>query len=80
MILAVITGESKGQEGTVLGSTEKFKTAVEGLNMIKKHVKPSANNPQGSIEELEGQSIYQPNVGCNGEATAQESVQMTKEN
>ncbi|MEJ6686273.1 MAG: 50S ribosomal protein L24 [Crocinitomicaceae bacterium] len=50
-----ITGESKGQAGKVLGiNREKLRATVEGLNMIKKHVKPSANNPQGSIEELEG--------------------------
>jgi large subunit ribosomal protein L24 len=66
-----ITGESKGQEGTVLGiDREKLRATVEGLNMIKKHVKPSANNPQGSIEELEG-TIHISNLMLvsNGEAT-----------
>ena len=51
----VISGESKGQEGSVIGIDRlKLRATVEGLNMIKKHVKPSANNPQGSIEEIEG--------------------------
>ena len=46
------------------------RATVEGLNMIKKHVKPSANNPQGSIEEREG-SIHISNLMLvvNGEAT-----------
>ena len=47
----VISGEAKGQEGAVIGvDRDKLRATVEGLNMIKKHVKPSANNPQGSIE------------------------------
>ena len=51
----VISGESKGQEGAITGiDREKLRATVEGLNMIKKHVKPSANNPQGNIEEREG--------------------------
>ena len=41
----VISGESKGQEGSVIGiDRDKLRATVEGLNMIKKHVKPSANN------------------------------------
>ena len=49
---------------------EKLRATVEGLNMIKKHVKPSANNPQGSIEELEG-TIHISNLMlvANGEAS-----------
>ena len=67
----VISGESKGQEGSVIGiDRDKLRATVEGLNMIKKHVKPSANNPQGSIEESEG-TIHISNLMLivNGEAT-----------
>ena len=67
----VISGESKGQEGSVIGiDREKLRATVEGLNMIKKHVKPSANNPQGSIEEREG-TIHISNLMLvvNGEAS-----------
>ncbi len=66
-----ISGEAKGQEGTVIGiDRDKLRATVEGLNMIKKHVKPSANNPQGSIEESEG-SIHVSNLMLvvKGEAT-----------
>jgi large subunit ribosomal protein L24 len=67
----VISGESKGQEGAITGiDRDKLRATVEGLNMIKKHVKPSANNPQGNIEEREG-SIHISNLMLvvNGEAT-----------
>ena len=51
----VISGESKGQEGQISSiDREKMRATVSGVNMIKKHNKPSASNPQGGIEEIEG--------------------------
>ncbi|MDP4637097.1 MAG: 50S ribosomal protein L24 [Crocinitomicaceae bacterium] len=51
----VISGESKGQEGKIASiDREKMRVTVSGVNMIKKHNKPSAANPQGGIEEKEG--------------------------
>jgi large subunit ribosomal protein L24 len=50
----VIAGDHKGSEGKVLTVfIEKNKAIVEGVNMIKKHMKPSAENPQGGIVEKE---------------------------
>jgi len=50
----VITGSNKGTEGTVLSvSRETSKAIVEGVNMVKKHNKPNAQNPQGGITEKE---------------------------
>jgi len=50
----VITGDNKGTEGKVLKIfVDKNKAIVEGVNMIKKHTKPSAKNPQGGIIEKE---------------------------
>ena len=50
----VITGESQGQEGRVLDIDRKnLRAVVEGLNMVKKHMKPSASSPQGGIVEKE---------------------------
>ena len=50
----VIAGDHKGSEGKVLTVfIEKNKAIVEGVNMIKKHMKPSAQNPQGGIAEKE---------------------------
>ena len=50
----VITGSHKGTEGTVLSvSRETNKAIVEGVNLVKKHNKPNAQNPQGGITEKE---------------------------
>lgn len=58
----VTAGNSRGKEGEVLEVIiEKNRVIVEGVNMIKKHLKPSANNPQGSIQEIEG-SIHISNL------------------
>ena len=50
----VIAGDHKGAEGKVLEVLkDKNKAVVEGVNMVKKHTKPSAQNPQGGIVEKE---------------------------
>ena len=50
----VIAGSNKGAEGSVLSiSRETNKAVVEGVNVVKKHNKPNAQNPQGGITEKE---------------------------
>lgn len=52
----VTTGNKniKGQTGEVIAVIrEKNRAVVAGLNIVKKHVKPSASNPQGGIVEKE---------------------------
>ncbi len=50
----VISGNHKGKSGRVLEITKKRDRAiVEGVNLVKKHQKPSAENPQGGIHETE---------------------------
>ncbi|UJH66569.1 50S ribosomal protein L24 [Allomuricauda sp. SCSIO 65647] len=50
----VTAGDHKGAEGKVMSvDRKKNKAIVEGLNMVKKHEKPSAQNPQGGIVEKE---------------------------
>ncbi|HBL73638.1 MAG: 50S ribosomal protein L24 [Bacteroidetes bacterium GWF2_42_66] len=50
----VNAGNYKGQQGKVLEVIRKTERAiVEGVNMIKKHTKPNAANPQGGIVEKE---------------------------
>ncbi|WP_340202220.1 50S ribosomal protein L24 [Ascidiimonas sp. W6] len=50
----VIAGDHKGTEGKVLKvDREKNKAIVEGVNMVSKHMKPSAQNPQGGIVKKE---------------------------
>lgn len=65
-------GDHKGQEGEVKRVfKETNKAIVEGLNMISKHEKPSASNPQGGIVEKEA-AIHISNLSIvdkKGDAT-----------
>jgi len=67
----VISGESNGQEGKILSiDKKKMRAKVEGVNIIKKHQKPSAQDPQGGIVEMEaGIHISNLMVVHNGQAT-----------
>ena len=50
----VIAGDHKGSEGKIIKVLlDKNKAIVEGVNMVKKHMKPSAQSPQGGIVEKE---------------------------
>ena len=50
----VMAGSSKGSEGKIQKvDAAKNKAIVEGVNLVKKHEKPSASNPQGGIKEKE---------------------------
>lgn len=51
--VVVITGKDKGKEGKITQIfASKNKVIVEGVNMIKKHVKPNGQQ-SGSINEME---------------------------
>ncbi|MFC4739476.1 50S ribosomal protein L24 [Flavobacterium ponti] len=53
-LVRVIAGDHKGEEGKILTILrEKNKAIVEGVNMVSKHTKPSATNPQGGIVKKE---------------------------
>ena len=68
--VTVIAGDHKGSEGKVMSvDREKNKAIVEGVNVVKKHEKPSAQNPQGGIVEKEA-PIHISNLSLmeNGEA------------
>ena len=50
----VISGEHRGQDGKVLSiDRNKDRVLVEGVNVVKRHTKPDAANPQGGIVEKE---------------------------
>ncbi len=50
----VIVGEHKGKEGKIVQIfRQKNRAIVEGVNMVSKHNKPSAQNPQGGIVKKE---------------------------
>jgi large subunit ribosomal protein L24 len=58
----VIAGNDKGKKGKVLEVlADKNRVVIEDVNMITKHVKPSANNPEGGIEKTEA-GIHISNV------------------
>ena len=72
-LVLVTAGDHKGSEGKVLRVLkDKNKAIVEGVNLVKKHQKPSAASPQGGITEMEA-PIHLSNLSIkdpkSGEAT-----------
>jgi len=60
--VVVIAGKEKGKQGKVKAALpKKNRVVVEGVNMVKKHQKPTPSNPQGGIIEKEA-SIHVSNV------------------
>lgn len=52
--VVVIAGDAKGKTGTVVSvDINNDKAIIEGLNMVKRHNKPTATNPNGGIVEKE---------------------------
>jgi len=69
----IIAGDHKGTEGKVMTVDRiKNKAIIEGANMVSKHEKPSAQNPQGGIVKKEA-PIHISNLSLidakSGEAT-----------
>ena len=61
-IVSVITGEHKGSQGKILQVVgKKGRVIIEGINLIKKHVRRSQQFPNGGIIEREGE-IHVSNV------------------
>lgn len=60
--VVVISGKDKGKQGTILSAYPKQnRVLVEGINIVKKHSKPSQLNPQGGIISREA-AIHVSNV------------------
>jgi large subunit ribosomal protein L24 len=60
--VVVLAGKDKGKAGKIIAVlTKKQRVVVEGVQMIKKHVRKSQQNPNGAILEREG-SIHISNV------------------
>lgn len=58
----VLSGKDRGKEGVILEVfPKKQRVIVEGVNMVKKHAKPSQDNPQGGILNIEA-PIHVSNV------------------
>ena len=56
----VIAGKDKGKEGKIIAKKGE-KVFVEGINMVKKHVKPNGQNENGGIFDKEA-AIHVSNV------------------
>ena len=61
-LVVVISGKDKGKQGKIAKiDHEGGKVVVEGINLVKKHLKPNAKNQQGGILERE-QALYSSKV------------------
>ena len=58
--VVVVSGSNKGKEGKILKVLDE-KVLVEGVNIVKKHLKPKNNNGNGEIIETEA-PIHKSNV------------------
>ena len=69
-LVVVITGKDKGRSGKVIKMLASSRVLVEGVNLIKKHVKPNPNkNEQGGILERES-GIHISNIAIYNSATS----------
>ena len=60
--IEVVTGRDRGKKGKVLSVlTEKDRIFVQGINFMKKALRPTKDNPKGGIHQVEG-SIHVSNV------------------
>lgn len=65
----VVTGKDKGRQGKVLRVTAESKAVVEGINLIKKHLRPNPQrNQQGGIVEREA-PIHLSNLALHNPVT-----------
>lgn len=75
----VITGSNKGKEGKVLNVLRKDnRVVVDGVNIVKKHVKPNRTNESGGILEVEA-PIHISNVKVITKETKKEVKKEVKE-
>lgn len=75
----VITGTNKGKEGKVLKIFRKDnKVLVDGINIVKKHMKPNRTNESGGILEVEA-PIHISNVKVLSKETKKEEKVKAKE-
>ena len=76
--VVVIAGSHKGKTGKVLEiQPAKQRAVVEGVAMIKKHLKKSQENPQGKIAEREG-SIHISNLMLQSRFDASKRAKKTE--
>ena len=65
----VLTGRDKGKRGVVSLRKDEFRVVVDGINLVKKHVKPNPmKGTNGGIVE-KAMPIHQSNVAIFNAAT-----------
>ena len=75
----VITGSNKGKEGKVIKVLRsENKVVVDGINIVKKHLKPNRTNETGGILEVEA-PIHTSNVKVLTKETKKEEKVKAKE-
>ena len=75
----VITGTNKGKEGKILKIFRKEnKVVIDGVNVVKKHVKPNRTNETGGILEVEA-PIHISNVKVLDKAEKKKETKKVKE-
>lgn len=69
----IIAGKDKGKTGTVIKTLKKQdKVVVEGINIVKKHQKPTNTNDKGGIFEM-AHPIHVSNVKVTTEKTTKKA-------
>ena len=73
-LVRVIAGDDKGKEGRVLEvRLEARRVVVEGVNVVTKHMKPSAGKPNGELRKTEA-AIHISNVALVDPASGKTRV------
>lgn len=71
----ILAGKDKGKTGKVIKTLRKEdRVVVEGINMVKKHIKPNQSNNEGGIIDMEA-SIHISNVKKIDEAKTTKKVE-----
>ena len=74
--VTVIAGANKGKTGNILKVLE-VKVIVEGVNIVKKHIKPKYNGGTGEIKETEA-PIHRSNVKLEKVKTEKKNIKKEK--
>lgn len=75
--VVVIAGKDRTKTGKITKVLKEDKVIVEGINIVKKHMKPNQQNDKGSIIEVEA-PIHVSNVKLVKEEEKKETKKATK--
>ena len=68
--VVLLTGSDKGKQGKVLEAMPKEnKVIVEGVNLVKRHTKPSQTNPGGIVTKEAAINVSNVAIAKDGKAT-----------